>query len=215
MDEESPATLSLKQIKCQEVITDTSIDIRFAINKKPELTIKSKFDQINVKGIWFGGNIGAYLKRNGKAVTGQKIYGLYDSSDNQTDMVLTKDNSDIVKQAQVGDTIKLDAGATVLNLKMELLNENDEVIPYFNYKCPRDNSHQLKVLYSDYDEDTYESKLNEEYLALIAGKEDQTECYECDKDLGHKESRRPSQYFCFDCNQSFCGKCAFKVRQLN
>jgi len=62
MDEESPASLSLKQIKCQEVITDTSIDIRFAIGyKKSELTIKSKFDQINVKGIWFGGIIEAIL----------------------------------------------------------------------------------------------------------------------------------------------------------
>jgi len=103
-------------------------------------------------------------------------------------MVLTKDNSDIVKQAQVGDTIQLKADwVTVLNLKMELLNENDEVIPYFNYKCPRDNSHQLKVLHSYMDMKTFKSKLNEEYLALIAGKEDQTECYECHKDLGHEE----------------------------
>jgi hypothetical protein len=92
---------------------------------------------------------------------------------NQTDAVFAKDNSQVVALAQPGDTIQVYV-YTTFNLSVELLNEDDEVIPLFSYKCPK--GHHLRVFYSrDY-------KLDEEYKELTKEGEDMNQCCGCECD---------------------------------
>ena len=63
---------------------------------------------------------------------------------------MNKENSKVVALAQPGDIIQVTsyARARIFNLSLELLNEDDEIVPFFSYmyKCPQ--GHDLKVFYS-------------------------------------------------------------------
>lgn len=139
------------------------------------------------------------------------MFGWFDGSMNQTDCTLTKENSPVVRDAQIGDEIELYIG-DALNLRLELGNKHDTIAPLFKYKCPKD--HSIKVLYSLVDLDSLNSKLNPEYLDLIAAKNYQKECDLCANDLGHQKRFLITQYFCKECNQTYCGACVLKMREI-
>ena len=133
------------------------------------------------------------LKRDGKEIARKYPFGWFDSSMNQTDRVLTKDNCQLVQKAKPGDQLFIYGGddCYILNLRVELLSEGEEHKPLWKYQCP--HGHPLKVFYPE-GRDCRE--INEEWEQLTQGKE-QHKCSH-EKKLKFRDNLY-LQYFCFDC----------------
>ena len=63
----------------------------------------------------------------------------------------------------------------VLNFKLELLNEEDDEVPLFKYRCPK--HHQLRLFYSIYLRD---DQLDPDYKQLTGEMDYQNECNGCE-----------------------------------
>ena len=104
----------------------------------------------------------------------------------------------------------------MIDLSLELVYDEKQVTPLFDYKCPKDSSHPLTLYYSkfgkldlkykflirDYPENGCEHDLRQERNELKGGAESTFGCI-------------ATQYFCHQCKLSFCGKCANEARTKN
>ena len=81
---------------------------------------------IAVSAIWVYSRMKLVLKRDGREIASQHLFGDFDSSMNQTDRVLTKDNCGLVQIARPGDQFFIGAGfCYIFKMTIELL-EKDE-----------------------------------------------------------------------------------------
>ena len=83
--------------------------------------MKEQTKAILVSANWINGVMRLALMRNVWRIDSQEIFGEFDSSMNQTDRVLTKDNCDLFRQAQPGDKLQIEGhkGCYILNLRVE------------------------------------------------------------------------------------------------
>ena len=189
--------------------------------EKNSITIKSEVHKIVIQANWTvnmnkchldqqqqksSGNIKLILKRrleDRDNVADVNIFGDFDGSFNQTDMVFTKEEHDIVKKAQKGDFLVVQGDKSYIwSFKLEIFPAGFEHKPLFHYRCPIDNEHTLEVFHAHKEEQT-----NERWMELTT----QQTKHGC----GHQrklfeDNIKLTQYFCHTCQQSFCSDCAFK-----
>jgi predicted DNA-binding protein (MmcQ/YjbR family) len=97
MDEESKNVNF--RLKHSVEVTDISVTLNFKFNHDNNpLVVKNPFDKIVVKANWMNESMWIDLRRDGKLVCSQDLFGFFDKSFNQTDIVLTKE-SPIVRDA--------------------------------------------------------------------------------------------------------------------
>ena len=156
-------------IKPYQEVTKRSLTARFMeIYKSSLLIVTEHMQSIAISANWINGYVLLKLLRDGKVIAKQNPFGWFDSSMNQTDRVLTKDNCELVKKAQPGDQLFIygDDGFYMFNLHVELLSEEEEHKPQWKYQCPL--GHSLKVFYPEGDKCF---KMNKEWEQLTQGKE--------------------------------------------
>ena len=73
------------------------------------MIVKEHQQSIAVSANWIDEFMMLELKRDGKEIAYQELFGEFDSSMNQTDRVLTKDSSWLVQRAQPGDQLVIKA----------------------------------------------------------------------------------------------------------
>ena len=71
------------------------------------MIVPEHMQSITVSANWVNGEMTLWLKRDGKKIAEQDPFGFFDSSMNQTDRVLTKDNCELVRLAQPGDQLEI------------------------------------------------------------------------------------------------------------
>lgn len=91
------------------------------------LIIKRSFNFIGVSAKWVEGRIYLLLKRNGQQIAHKDLFGKFDRSYCQTDVLLNESET-VVSQAQIGDELYIcfpefqKATQYVFNIKLQLLN---------------------------------------------------------------------------------------------
>ena len=159
------------------------------------MIIPENMQFITVSANWINGVMDLLLKRDGEGIAYQYPFGYFDSSMNQTDRVLTKDNCRLVQKAQPGDLLKIiGVGCYILNLRIECLSSGEEHKPLWKYQCP--HGHPLKVFHPEGDYCRY---MNKEWEQLTQGKEQHKCGHEMKLMFKYRYDSPYLQYFCFDC----------------
>ena len=209
------------KIKQSIVVKDKTLQMNFlkcrssenleSLHSEP-MIIKENLEQIAISANWVDGALGLMLVRGKKDKIEQHIFGLFDHSLNQTDRVLTQDHK-IVKKAKPGDQLfVIGAESYIFNLRVDLLEKEEESRPLWTYKCS--DGHALQVFYGDGKEC---DKVNAEWAKLTDGKSE----HKCGHQKKFTQKNKNGydkallQYYCYDCEASFCAKCALEFRIPN
>lgn len=136
-------------IKPSYEVTEKSLTLKFKPVSVSPLIVTEQMDKIGVSANWNNGYLRLELRRGENTITSQNLFGTFDSSMNQTDRVLTKDNCELIREAQPGDQLVIVRCKTsyILNMRVELLDKDEEHKPLWKYTCP--NGHPLKVFYGE------------------------------------------------------------------